>query len=153
WRAGQDRETRQSWPDAWVAPPARCAGIPGIRTRGGRGPADGDESATTGRRGRRSGRASLESFSSRARTQAHPLVRCRRLMDSLLREVRLYIYDQIIQTAMAPSTADAAVALSQPLEVIESAYRALADAHAIVLRPETTTIWMAMPFANTQTAF
>jgi len=74
-------------------------------------------------------------------------------MDAFLRDVRLYIYDQMIETAMAPSTTDTAAALARPVEEIESAYRALADAHAIVLRPETTTIWMAMPFSNAQTAF
>jgi len=74
-------------------------------------------------------------------------------MDALLRDVRLYIYAQVIETAMAPSTSDTAAALSRPVEAIEAAYRALADAHMIVLRPNTTTIWMAMPFSNSQTAF
>ena len=74
-------------------------------------------------------------------------------MDPLLRDVRLYIYRQMVETSAAPSTADTAHALGCGVPEIESAYRALADAHVIVLRPGSHTIWMAMPFSNVQTAF
>jgi hypothetical protein len=74
-------------------------------------------------------------------------------MDSLLRDVRLYVYRQMVETSAAPSTADTARALGCAVPEIESAYRALADAHMIVLRPGSHTIWMAMPFSNMQTAF
>ena len=74
-------------------------------------------------------------------------------MNSFLRDVRIYIYGQMVETAAAPSAAATAAALSRPVEEVQSAYHALADAHVIVLRPGTTTIWMAMPFSNTETAF
>ena len=74
-------------------------------------------------------------------------------MDSLARDVRLYIYAQMIDTSAAPAPADAARALSCSVPEAEDAYRSLADAHVIVLRPGSTTIWMAPPFSNVQTAF
>jgi hypothetical protein len=74
-------------------------------------------------------------------------------MDALLRDIRLYIYAQMVDTSAAPSAADTARALSCSLAEVEAAYRALADAHVIVLRPNSTTIWMAMPFSNMQTAY
>ena len=74
-------------------------------------------------------------------------------MDQLATDVRRYIYEQIVLTSLAPSTGDTAKALGRPEPDIEAAYRALAEARAIVLRPHSTTIWMAMPFANVQTAF
>jgi Alkylmercury lyase len=74
-------------------------------------------------------------------------------MNGLLRDVRLHIYEQMIETAAAPSPAEAARALGVPEADVESAFRALAEARLLVLRPGTTTIWMAMPFSNAQTAF
>jgi hypothetical protein len=74
-------------------------------------------------------------------------------MDGLLREVRAYIYHQLVDTSAAPSTADTAHALGRPAAEIDAAYGALADADAIILRPGSTTIWMALPFSNMQTAF
>ena len=48
---------------------------------------------------------------------------------------------------------DVAEALSLDTADAQDALRALADARMIVLRPGTTTIWMAMPFSNAQTPF
>ncbi len=74
-------------------------------------------------------------------------------MDSFLREIRLYIYGQMVETSAAPSAAETARALKCSLAEAEAGYRALAEAHVIVLQPDSTTIWMAMPFSNMQTAF
>ena len=74
-------------------------------------------------------------------------------MDPLLRDVRLFIYSQIIQTSAAPTATETARALSCSIAEAEAAYLALAEAHLIVLRPVSTTVWMAMPFSNMQTAF
>ena len=73
--------------------------------------------------------------------------------DTFLPDIRLYIYRQMIETSAAPSPAEAARALGCAPEEAAAAYRALADARMIVLRPGTTTVWMAMPFANVQTPF
>lgn len=69
------------------------------------------------------------------------------------REVRLYIYRHIVETSTAPSIADTAQALGADPGEIEAAYVALANARAIALRPDSTTIWMAMPFSSAPTAF
>ena len=74
-------------------------------------------------------------------------------MDPLHREVRLYVYTQMVETSAAPSAAETAHALGRSEAEIEAVYRALADAHMLVLRPGSHTIWMAMPFSNMQTAF
>jgi len=74
-------------------------------------------------------------------------------MDALIRDVRRYIYDQIIETSIAPSAADTAKAFGRREADIEASYQALAAMRSIVLRPHSTTIWMAMPFSNTPTAF
>jgi hypothetical protein len=74
-------------------------------------------------------------------------------MDALLCDVRLYVYRQMVATSAAPSVADTARALNRSEPEIESAYRALADAHMLVLRPGSHTIWMAGPFSNMQTGF
>ena len=72
---------------------------------------------------------------------------------AFLRDVRLFIYQQLIETAVAPSTAETAVALGCTAGVAADAYRALADGRSIVLRPDTLDVWMAMPFSSVQTPF
>jgi hypothetical protein len=74
-------------------------------------------------------------------------------MDGLLRDARFFIYAQMVATSAAPTAAETAKALSCSVDEAEEAYRALAEAHMIVLRPCSTTIWMAMPFSNMQSAF
>jgi hypothetical protein len=74
-------------------------------------------------------------------------------MEPLLRDVRLYIYSQMVATSAAPTAAETAIALSRDRTDIEAAYQALSDQHQIVLRPGSTTVWMAMPFSNMQTPF
>ena len=74
-------------------------------------------------------------------------------MDSLLRDVRLFVYRQVIDTSAATSVADTAGALGRPVADIEASYEALAASRMLVLRPGSHTIWMAMPFSNVQTAY
>jgi hypothetical protein len=74
-------------------------------------------------------------------------------MDAVLRDVRLYIYRQMIETCAAPSADETALALSLPPEDVTTAYHALADMRALVLRPNSNMVWMAMPFSNVQTGF
>src|SRR3954467_9784663 len=59
----------------------------------------------------------------------------------------------MIESGAAPSPSDAAAALSCPVDEAEAAFHALAAARMIVLRPGSSTVWMAMPFSNVQTAF
>jgi hypothetical protein len=72
---------------------------------------------------------------------------------ALERDVRLYVYAQIIETSAAPSVAETAAALGIGRDAAEAAFRRLDEARALVLRPGTATIWMAMPFSNVQTAY
>ena len=72
---------------------------------------------------------------------------------ALERDVRLFIYRQLIDTAAAPTAADAAAALACPPADAEDAFRALGASRQIVLRPGTLDVWMAMPFSNVQTPF
>ena len=81
------------------------------------------------------------------------MIESARKVDALLTTVRLYIYAQMVETSAAPSVAETARALSLPPADVEAAYHALADRRIIVLRPNSHTIWMAMPFSNIQTAF
>jgi hypothetical protein len=74
-------------------------------------------------------------------------------MDPLFRDVRLYVYQQMIETATAPSAAETAQALGQDVADIDAAYEALAASRMLVLRPGGHTIWMAMPFSNVQTPY
>lgn len=69
------------------------------------------------------------------------------------RDVRLYIYRQLVQTAVAPTAADAAHVVGCAVADAEAAYRALDAAREIVLRPGTLDVWMAMPFSNVPTSF
>ena len=74
-------------------------------------------------------------------------------MDPFLQDVRLFVYRQMVATSAAPSVQETACALGRPADEIEAAYRALADARSLVLRPGSHTVWMAMPFSNMQTGF
>ena len=74
-------------------------------------------------------------------------------MNPLHPDVRMYVYTQMVETSAAPSVAETAHALGRSEAEIACAYRALADAHMLVLRPGSHTVWMAMPFSNMQTAF
>lgn len=74
-------------------------------------------------------------------------------MDPFLRDVRLFVYAQMVETSAAPTVAETARALARTEPEVELAYRALADARMLVLRPNSLTVWMAMPFSNMQTAF
>jgi len=74
-------------------------------------------------------------------------------MTARLRDVRRFVYEQILATSAVPSAADVARALSLEIRDAEEAFRSLADARMLVLRPGTTAIWMAMPFSSVQTPF
>jgi hypothetical protein len=66
-------------------------------------------------------------------------------------DVRRQVYFSIVATGRAPTTHEAAVALGVPEPDIASAFRRLHDAHALVLFPDSSEIWMANPFCFAQT--
>jgi hypothetical protein len=73
--------------------------------------------------------------------------------DALIRAVRVAIYSAIEATGRAPAAADVARARGVELAAVENAFRALADAHVIVLEPGTVDIRWAPPFSGHPTAF
>jgi hypothetical protein len=73
-------------------------------------------------------------------------------MDAVHR-VRLGIYREIVRCGQAPGAAALAAALGEPDAEVADAYRALADAHVIVLRAGTLDIAWAPPFSAVATPF
>jgi hypothetical protein len=67
-------------------------------------------------------------------------------MDAFDLDVRRHVYFSIVANGRPPSTSDVAAALGLAEDDAASAYRRLHDAHALVLFPDTTDIWMANPF-------
>ncbi len=60
--------------------------------------------------------------------------------------VRRHVYGVIVATGRAPTVGEAARALGRGTAEVEAAYRRLDAAHALVLAPGTTEIWIANPF-------
>ena len=67
-------------------------------------------------------------------------------MEQLDLDVRRHVYDSIVANGVPPTTAEVALALRLEEPETAAAYRRLHDAHAVVLFPGTTEIWMANPF-------
>jgi len=67
-------------------------------------------------------------------------------MDVFALDVRRHVYFSVVVSGRPPSTEDAAAAFEVPKDEIAEAYRRLHDAHALVLFPDTTDVWMANPF-------
>jgi hypothetical protein len=73
--------------------------------------------------------------------------------DSLVTKVRMAVYRAIEATGDAPSAADLARDHTFERAAVEDAYRALADAHVIVLQPGSAEIKWAPPFSAVPAAF
>ena len=67
-------------------------------------------------------------------------------MDAFDLDVRRHVYVAVAADGRPPSTGETAAALGVEEHEAEDAYRRLHDAHALVLFPGTTEIWMANPF-------
>ncbi len=74
-------------------------------------------------------------------------------MTDLERRVRAAVYRSFVDTSRAPDVRALSAATLAPPSDVEAALAALARLHAIVLRPGSTAIWMAHPFAADETAF
>jgi hypothetical protein len=72
-------------------------------------------------------------------------------MDAFDLDVRRHVYFSVVAKGRPPTTSDAAAAFELPEPELAAAYRRLHDAHALVLFPGTTEIWMANPFCFDQT--
>ncbi len=67
--------------------------------------------------------------------------------------VRLHIYRTFVDRGTPPTTEETASALSLSEPGAADAYRRLAEAHAIVLEPGSTDVWMANPLSARPTPF
>ena len=74
-------------------------------------------------------------------------------MNALERQVRAVIYRTLLECGQAPSVMTLGSQLGAPEALVVTALRALAEAHAVVLRPGTVDIWMAHPFSAIETDF
>jgi DNA-binding transcriptional MocR family regulator len=71
----------------------------------------------------------------------------------LIQQVRLAIYEMTVADGRVPSSRDVAAARHLDSGEVRDAYRALADAHVIVLKPGSTDVWSAPPFSAVETPF
>ena len=69
------------------------------------------------------------------------------------RDVRAAVYGAFRDTGKAPAAGELAVTLGLSGDDILDALRGLAAAHALVLRPDGASIWMAHPFSGIPTDF
>ena|SRR5436309_2690729 len=67
--------------------------------------------------------------------------------------VRQAIYDAIVTRGRVPAAAEVAQTCGISPEQAEDAFRALAAAHVIVLRPGTLDLWAAPPFSAVANGF
>ena len=67
--------------------------------------------------------------------------------------VRAHVYDVTMQTGAPPTSDEVARAMSLSRDAVLAAFRRLADAHVLVLKPDTGEILMANPFSAVPTPF
>lgn len=67
-------------------------------------------------------------------------------METFDLDVRRHVYFSVVANGRPPSAGEAAEAFGREVVELEECYRRLHDAHALVLFPESTEIWMANPF-------
>jgi len=66
-------------------------------------------------------------------------------------DVRRHVYFSVVANGRPPAISETAEAFGLPEPEVADAYRPLHDAHALVLFPDTTEIWMANPFCFAST--
>ena len=68
------------------------------------------------------------------------------VVDAFDLDVRRHVYFSVVANGLPPTTSETAAALGAGEAAVAAAYRRLHDAHALVLHPGTTEVWMANPF-------
>ncbi len=74
-------------------------------------------------------------------------------LDDTERRVRFFITQHLAETGWAPSTEEIARECGLSSQSVEKVLHRLEDAHAIVLAPGSTNVWMAPPFSAVPTPF
>ncbi len=72
-------------------------------------------------------------------------------MTEIERQVRAAVYRSLLEQGQAPSVSALASQLGFTEAGVTAALRALAQAHALVLRPGADDLWMAHPFSGIET--
>lgn len=72
-------------------------------------------------------------------------------MDAFDLDVRRHVYFSVVANGRPPSAGETAEAFGIEPREAEASYRRLHDAHALVLFPGTTDVWMANPFCFAST--
>ena len=67
-------------------------------------------------------------------------------VDAFDLDVRRHVYFSVVANGRPPTVEDTASALRLDEDEVADAYFRLHDAHALVLFPESTRVWMANPF-------
>ena len=67
-------------------------------------------------------------------------------MDALDLDVRRHVYFSVVANGKPPTAAETAAAFGIGEDEVAESYRRLHGAHALVLFPETSDVWMANPF-------
>ena len=67
-------------------------------------------------------------------------------MEAFDLDVRRHVYFSVVANGRPPTIADSALAFSRGEDELADVYGRLHDAHALVLFPNTTDVWMANPF-------
>jgi ribonuclease HI len=69
------------------------------------------------------------------------------------RAVRFFVYRHFVETARAPDLGTIAASVQENERTVLSALRKLVAAHALVMAPASTNIWMAHPFSAVPSAY
>ena len=69
------------------------------------------------------------------------------------RAVRLFVYRHFVDTARAPDLGAIAAGIQENERTVLAALRKLVAAHALVMAPASTNIWMAHPFSAVPSAY
>jgi len=69
------------------------------------------------------------------------------------RAVRMFVYRHFVETGRAPDVSATAAAVQIDRREVVAALRKLVAAHALVVAPASTNIWMAHPFSAVPTAY
>ena len=74
-------------------------------------------------------------------------------MDAFDLDVRRHVYFSIVANGCPPTVEETAAALERAVPEVEDSYLRLHDAHAFVLFPDTTNVWMANPWCFAPTPY
>ena len=75
------------------------------------------------------------------------------LADSVVRDVRLFVYRRFVEHGEPPTVSDVAAGLRLSRDEAESAFRELEAGHVLVFEPGTLDVWMASPLSARPTGF